>query len=807
MLKLGNSTVLGLGRMGNLQKARGEPVCAGNVVVLNAFQTSCSDRLRSDEVCDETIISRICEPTENTGLTTRLLTIMITDHNFCCLDRIGVLAVQQRSRRARCEWGASMRFATDTGGTFTDLIVEDEGRLHLFKAPTIPSNPVEGVLAAFSLAAEAFGVERSELLSRGDQFIHGTTHAINAIITKRVAKTALLVTEGHPEILLIREGGRQMPFDHSVRYPRAFIPRSLTFEVPGRIIASGCEYQPLDEDVVRAIVEDLRRQKVEAVAVCLLWSVTNPAHELRIGEVLREALPGVPVSLSHHLNPSLREYRRAIATSIDASLKPLMGRYIGGLTQAMRDAGFFGQCFVLTSQGSMVSAEEIRKFPILALNSGPSMAPIAGAHIAQIESDLVNTIIYDTGGTTFDVSLVRDGRVPYTHETWLGREFQSDLTGFPSIDVKSVGAGGGSIAWVDGGRVLHVGPQSAGAVPGPVCYGAGGVSPTVTDAALILGYIDPNFFLGGRIKLDLDASRDAVRQLVAEPLGFTIEEAAVAIINVWTESMVQAIADITVNQGIDPSLSNLIGGGGAAGLNAVAIANRLGCETVIIPEVGAGLSAAGAISSDVGRSFRRLFVTNTLAFDVAGVGAVLDRLVAEANSFAGEAGIKDAEARIDLFAEARYAHQVWEIDLEIDDKDIRGPDSAEKLSSAFHKEHERIFAFADTKSPVEVIAWRAQVNCKIKSDVQLRVGETAGLKEKQPRQAYFARVGWSEVPVHGFSALPTDEVMAGPGIVESPFTSVVVPPGAQFFRSPGGNLVVKPSNERRLGGASEKEFS
>ncbi|RUY02243.1 hydantoinase/oxoprolinase family protein, partial [Mesorhizobium sp. M2A.F.Ca.ET.040.01.1.1] len=435
-----------------------------------------------------------------------------------------------------------MRFATDTGGTFTDLIVEDEGRLHLFKASTVPSNPVEGVLAAFSLAAESFGVERAELLSRGDQFIHGTTHAINAIITKRVAKTALLVTEGHPDILLIREGGRQMPFDHTVRYPRAFIPRSLTFEVPGRITASGSEYHPLDEDVVRTIIEDLRRQKVEAVAVCLLWSVTNAAHELRIGEMLREALPGVPVSLSHQLNPSLREYRRAIATSIDASLKPLMDRYIGSLTQALRDAGFGGQCFVLTSQGSMVSAEEIRKFPIMALNSGPSMAPVAGAHIARNESDLVNTIIYDTGGTTFDVSLVRDDRVPYTHETWLGREFQSDLTGFPSIDVKSVGSGGGSIAWVDDGRVLHVGPQSAGAVPGPVCYGTGGVSPTVTDAALTLGYIDPNFFLGGRIKLDADASRDAIRRLVAEPLGLAVEEAALAIMNVWTESMVQAIA-------------------------------------------------------------------------------------------------------------------------------------------------------------------------------------------------------------------------------------------------------------------------
>jgi N-methylhydantoinase A len=686
-----------------------------------------------------------------------------------------------------------MRFATDTGGTFTDLIIEDEGKLHLFKSPTVPNNPVIGVLGAFSIAAKAFGIDRAELLARGNQFIHGTTHAINAIVTKKVAKTAILVTQGHPDILLLREGGREQPFNHTVRYPRAFIPRALTFEVPGRIIASGEERKNLDEAAVLEIIGRLKAERIESVAVCLLWSVVNPSHERRVGQLIRENLEGLPVTLSNELSPSLREYRRAIASSIDASLKPLMEGYIGGLTEAMHEAGFRGQVLVLTSQGSMVDAEEIRRAPILALNSGPSMAPIAGAHISRSESKLSDAIIFDTGGTTFDVSLVREGRVPFTHESWLGRPYQSDLTGFPSIDVKSVGAGGGSVAWVDEGGVLHVGPQSAGAVPGPACYGSGGSEATVTDAALVLGYIDAGFFLGGRIKLDAEMAWRAVTNKVADPLGLSIEEASVAMMDVWTENMVQAISDITVNQGIDPTAASIVGGGGAAGLNAVSIARRMGSPTLIIPEVGAGLSAAGALISDVGRSFRRLFVTNTRNFDAIGVAAKIAELRAEADLFARKAGIEAAKTTVTFFVEARYAHQVWEIDVAIDPIVLDIENGAEALREAFHKEHERIFAFRDAASTVEAIAWRAQVSCKIAKASDLKIddaSEPSALPKK--RRAYFTPTGWSEVQIHRFATLPVGLALGGPAIVESRFTSVVINPGAEFQRSAKGNLVVRP---------------
>ena len=661
-----------------------------------------------------------------------------------------------------------MRFATDTGGTFTDLVVEeDDGRIFMFKASTVPTEPVKGVLAAFDVAADHFGVERKALLGRGSAFIHGTTHAINAIITKRTAKTALLVTEGHPDILVLREGGRIEPFNHEVPFPEPFIPRALTFEVPGRILASGKIHKPIGEQAIVEIASKLKQLEIEAVAVCLLWSVVNPDHELKIGELLATHLPGIPITLSHALNPSLREYRRAIASSIDASLKPLMNRYMAGLTKELRSAGFSGRILVLTSEGGMVDVAEVQNAPILAINSGPSMAPIAGARIARAEAPGQDFIIFDTGGTTFDVSLVRDGRVPFSHETWLGRPYQSDLTGFSSVDVKSIGAGGGSLAWVDNGGVLHVGPQSAGASPGPACYGAGGKGATVTDAALVLGYIDPDYFLGGRIVLRRDAAVDAVRRDVSEPLKMPLEKAAAAVMRVWTENMVQAIADITVNQGIDPAHAAIIGGGGAAGLNANAIAARLNCHMLIVPEVGAALSAYGAAVSDIAREYRRIFVTRTNNFDRNGASNVVAELAKSANAFAKSAGSDPADVRIQYTVEARYHHQVWEIDVAVDIDRLLAEDGAKKLEEDFHRAHEQIFAFRDPDSPVEVIAWRASVRSKTGLDTNLTLSQSGTRSSNaRSRRAYFASVGWVEAPTFEIRDLAIGKHVKGPAIVE-----------------------------------------
>ncbi|NKB48650.1 MAG: hydantoinase/oxoprolinase family protein [Alphaproteobacteria bacterium] len=686
-----------------------------------------------------------------------------------------------------------MRFACDTGGTFTDLIVEDDaGGLHMYKAATTPADPVKGVLDALALAAADMEMSLADLLAKGDMLIHGTTHAINAIITGNTAKTAFLTTAGHPDILVLREGGRIEPFNFVAPYPEPYLPRALTFEVPERIDSAGGVHTALDEAAVIAIAEELKAQDVEAVAVCLLWSIYNSTHELRVGELLEAHLPGVPYSLSHQLNPALREYRRASSTAIDASLKPLMGRYLGGLTERLTEAGFMGRTLVLTSQGGMLDASDLAQKPIHAINSGPSMAPIAGRHYARDDSDAPNVIIADTGGTTYDVSLVRQGRIPLTKETWIGQPFRGHMTGFPSIDIKSVGAGGGSIAWVDAGGLLHVGPQSAGAVPGPVCYGSGGTEPTLTDACLTLGYVDPDYFLGGTMQLDAGAAAQVVEDKVAQPLNISVMDAAAAIVSVATENMVQAIADITVNQGIDPADSVLIGGGGAAGLNSVFIARRLGCPTLLIPETGAGLSAAGALMSDLTNEYRATFFTTSGEFDRAGVNRVLEGLRAQCQVFIDGPGSGAASNDIEYTVEARYASQVWEIEVPLANDTFTDDAQLAALVEGFHAMHEQIFAIRDPGSVIEFVGWTATARCRLRAGDGGRLGAGADRSVSGSRKVYFSGAGEAEAVLHDFETMASGVEHQGPAIIESPFTTVVADADTSFQRTAAGSLLMRP---------------
>jgi N-methylhydantoinase A len=685
-----------------------------------------------------------------------------------------------------------MRLATDTGGTFTDLVVEsDDGAIALFKAPTVPTDPVRGVLDALALAADAHGEPLAEFLGRAASFIHGTTHAINAIITGTTAKTALLVTEGHRDILTLREGGRSQPFNHADPYPKPYIPRALTFGVPERILHDGSVYKPLDETAVVAAIEAIRRQDVRAVAVCLLWSVVNPAHEIRVAELLAEHAPELEVTLSHALNPTLREYRRACSAAIDASLKPIMTRYIAGLKARLADAGFKGRALVLTSRGGMLDADEVARTPVQVINSGPSVAPVAGRHYALTEG-ATNAIVADTGGTTYDVGLIRGGVIPITREMWLGKPINGHLVGFPAVDMKSVGAGGGSIAWVDEGGLLHVGPKSSGAQPGPACYGRGGIKPTVTDAALVLGFIDPHFFLGGSIVLDRAAAESTIARDVADRLGFDVERAAAAIIEVVTENMVQAIVDITVAQGVDPADAVLIGGGGAAGLNSLYIARRLGVKRLLVPETGATLSAAGALLSDLAAEYAEVIFVSTRASDWSRMKVTLARLKDKCRAFAEGPGAGALDTTISVIAEARYENQVWEIDVPVELEGFEGPEAIACFRTAFDAQHKALFTIDDPRSPVEIVALRANVRCRLTHRRAFRLADSPAAVERGARPVSFPGHGTIQTPVRRLDALPEGREFSGPAILESAFTTVVVDPAARYVRQPSGSLVVFP---------------
>jgi N-methylhydantoinase A len=688
-----------------------------------------------------------------------------------------------------------MRFAVDTGGTFTDLVVEDgDGQLSVYKSPTVPADPVQGILDVFGVAAAERGVDLEGLLAGGTALIHGTTRGLNAVLTGSTAKTAFLTTEGHPDILLLREGGRTDIFDLRRPYPEPYVPRSLTFEIGERVLADGTVSHPLNETAVVALVPKMRARGVEAVAVCLLWSIVNPEHELRVGDLLAEHMPEVAVTLSHQLNPCLREYRRASATAIDASLKPIMTEYIGGLRERLGRAGFTGRVLIVTSAGGVLDADDIAETPIHSLNSGPAMAPVAGRFYAGSDAEAEMAIVADTGGTSYDVSVVRHGRIPWTRESWIGPAYFGHMTGFPAVDVRSVGAGGGSIAWVDQGGLLHVGPESAGADPGPACYGQGGLRPTTTDACLALGLLDPEYFLGGRTVLDLDASRQAIRRDVAEPLDLSEVEGAAAILRVATERMVSAIEEITVHEGIDPAQSVLVGGGGAAGFNSVAIANRLGCPEVIIPSLGPALSAAGALISDLSRSFEIALKASDVGFDFDSVNGVLAELESLAQAFIDGPGKAAVSSSMEFSVEARYPHQAWELEVPLRGSRLSNETELQGLREDFHSVHQSVFAIADPSSAIDFQSWHARVRCRLAVPAPPKAEVVD--RGKREREVHLPSYGALRADVWRLDSVPVDEPLGGPAIIETPTTTVLVDPGAGFRRHSSGTLHIVPSVEK-----------
>ncbi len=666
------------------------------------------------------------------------------------------------------------------------MIEDAEGRLAVFKSPTTPEDPTLAILDVLSRAAEELGMSRRELLAAGESFVHGTTRAINAIVTGSTARTAFLTTEGHPDVLLWREGGRPSPFDFDLPFPEPYVPRRLTFEIAERVGAHGEIVKPIDDAQVAEVGRRVAEAQVEAAGVCLLWSIVNPAHELRVREILLEAAPGVEITLSHELNPTMREYRRASATCIDASLKPVMSSYLSGLEARLREEGYAATFLVMTSTGGVLPASAVAEAPIHTINSGPAGAPIA-ARAAIEQSGLGSTaIVADTGGTTFDVSLIRRGEIPSTRETWLGGELIGHMTGFPSVDIKSVGAGGGSIAWVDGGGLLRVGPQSAGSEPGPACYGRGGIEPTVTDACVVLGYIDPGQFLGGQMQLDVAAAERAIRERVAERIGLDVPVAAQAILDVATQHMVGAIEEITVNQGIDPTSAVLVAGGGAAGLNAVPIAQRLGVGSVVFPPQAAVLSAIGMMMSDLATDVALTARTDTRDFDFAAIDAVLAELEARARRWASDNGVAE-QVELEYSVEARYPAQIWELEVAVGGSRVGSEEDVAAIVERFHALHEEIFGIRDPGSEVELLQWR------VRASAALRHADPSAAAIGHERQgAHLRRVhlsdGWAEVPVMRFEDV--DGTVAGPLIVENEVTTIVVVAGAEARLIASGDLVV-----------------
>lgn len=688
------------------------------------------------------------------------------------------------------------RIAVDTGGTFTDVVASDErGRLLFDKALTTPDRVSEGILEAVTHVGAKLGERTEDLLKQTELFIYGTTQATNAILTNSTAKTALLTTEGFPDILALREGGKQDPFDFTKAFPDSYIPRHLTLEIPGRIGPEGQIIRELDEDCVRTQARSLHSLDCEAAAVALIWSIANPDHELAVGRILEQECPGLPYTLSHELNPIIREYRRASSAAIDASLKPVMQRHFEDFAEDLASAGFAGELLAITSVGGCLHVADMVKRPIYSVDSGPSMAPVAAQAYGSGEGVTRDIIVCDAGGTSFDVSLIQDQRISTTREKWLGPEWEGHLTGLSAVSVTSIGAGGGSIAWIDDGGLLRVGPQSSGATPGPACYGRGGRAPTVTDAAAVLNYLDPNYFLGGRLELDFGAASEAIETSVATPLSLGVDQAAYAILTVATESMVSAIREITVNDGIDPRECLVVAGGGAGGLNAVTIAQALGCPEILVPGAAGALSACGAQFADVVREFSATKAMTTSAFDFTAANSVLSDLGRQMEDFAKGLRLHGGligELRRQFFLEARYPFQSWEVEVELPGDRLNGPKDLEVVTERFHEAHERKFAVKQPGEALECQHWKGRLTAKFnRPALATSSNDIAPNLEVQRRDVYFEASGALSTPCYLASSLIPGTRLDGPAILQQATTTVVIPPQATGTVTTLGNYWIE----------------
>jgi N-methylhydantoinase A len=686
------------------------------------------------------------------------------------------------------------RISVDTGGTFTDVVVADRrGIRAIGKALTTPQRIFDGMRAAIDVASEECNMSGEELLRQADMLIYGTTRATNAVVTQSTAKTAFLTTRGFRDILVLREGGKYDPHDYSYDYPPPYIPRRYTFEIDERIDSQGNVVRALDREQARAVVRTLKQRKFEAVAVSLMWSIANGAHERAIAHILDEELPGVPYSLSHELIPIVREYRRASTTAVDASLKPLMQEHLRQMEQDLRASGFAGELLIGTSGGGCQHVSEVATRPVQMLKSGPAMAPVAGQAYTAIESLGGDAIVCDTGGTTFDVGLVRDGNLVYTRDSWLGRRWIGHMVAMSTVDVRSIGAGGGSIAWVDAGGLLRVGPQSAGAMPGPACYGRGGEQPTVTDAGVVLGYLDPDYFNGGRMTLDAGAAQRVIEKLARE-IGRSPRDTAFAIITIANELMIKAIHEITVSEGLNPRESVIVAGGGAAGLNIMPIARELGCSTTVLPKTASAMSACGMQYSDIVFEQTRSRVTMSGSFDLDGVNKALADIDERLEQFRKELhGAEGAQYRKEFFAEARYKSQVWELDTPLPIKRFRTAKDVAALVEAFHTVHDRVYAVRDEQSEVECVNWRGKISIRLANPVKPANGRARRYKPKPKltRQAYFGADDLRRTPVFRGTELATGALVTGPAIIEEPTTTIVVYPRMSAFVSVSGHYILK----------------
>ncbi len=678
-----------------------------------------------------------------------------------------------------------MQIGVDIGGTFTDIVaLGDDGRLVLTKVPTTPKDLLEGIGTAVRRVLALAGIPASAVA----RFIHGTTVATNSVLEQKGAVTAVLTTEGFEDVLELgrQKRSRMYDLDMDPETPAFLAPRRRRIGIPERVDARGAVLVPLHEERVRAAVAVFRRDGVQAIAVCYLFSFVNPAHERRTREICHEVAPEISVSLSSDVDPTFREYERLSVTAFDAYLGPVVKRYLAGLAEMLQGLGISGVPLVMRSRGGIVSAALAAEQPVTLFLSGPA-AGVIGARFAAEGSRICDFVSLDMGGTSNDVAVVRGGEPLIASEGWIGPY----PVRTPMVDVNTIGAGGGSIAWIDAAGGLRVGPVSAGADPGPACYGRGGEEATVTDANLLLGYLNPERFAGGLMKLDVRAAERAVSR-IAHRLGLDVISTAAGIHRVISARMADQIRLVTIKRGYDPRQFALVVLGGAGPVHGVPLAEEMGMAEVIVPEAPGVLAAFGLLAAAIEHHHARTLQGLADDADLDAVNRCLAELDAAGRARMREEGVPPEAVRASYSADMRYTGQAYELEVP-----IKRPLDRDALADAvrgLHAAHERVYGYARARQPVEFVNFRAVHRYPLPPPVVRPPVRDQGTIEDArlgDRQAYFGPGGFVAAAVYERSHLPLGAQVLGPAIIEQADTTTVIPPGYAALVDDSGNFRIR----------------
>ncbi|WP_033289462.1 hydantoinase/oxoprolinase family protein [Amycolatopsis jejuensis] len=671
----------------------------------------------------------------------------------------------------------STTIAVDVGGTFTDVVATvADSRVFTGKVPSRPHAESEAVLDAVGAVAAHFGKTTGDLLADTEFFILGTTVVTNAMLEYTGVPTGLLTTKGFRDILEIRRGYREETLDLQLPAPHPIVRRRFRKGITERVGHTGAITTPLDEDEVRTAVRELKAAGISSIAVCLLFSFVNDTHERRIREIIAEEHPECFVTLSHEVLPQIREFERVSTTVVNAYTSPLLENYLHKLDSGLRSAGFAGELVVMQSNGGIMDVGYSAGHGVDAVLSGPAGGVVAAVAIGE-RSGYRNIITADMGGTSYDVCLIHDGTPEVGVDNWISRY----RVAVPLVDIHTIGSGGGSIAWVDDGGALRVGPESAGAQPGPACYGRGGTRPTVTDANLVLGFMDADRFMGGAMKLDRAAAEAALDEHVAKPLGISVTEAAVGVSRIANSDLSNALRYVSVTRGRDPRDYALMAFGGAGAIHAGIQAVDLGIKTILVPRNASVLSAFGGMVADFKVSRVRSYVRAAEAIDPDELTDVFSRVQAEADELLPAS----ETTRLQRYLDVRYEGQTREVIVPLHTRTRKITEvSLARAIQEFHEQHELLYGHKRTELPVQIVSVRVELT---------GLRQTAGMAEPGKfgqddpaaalvgtRSVYFERLGgFTDTPVYDGTRVEPGNVIPGPAVIHEPGTTIVVCDGQE----------------------------